>query len=124
MFVKFFTNGHPQKVMSTKYNDFAELFFLLTKISSFKVRKLKSASSVLRTVMKVLFTSSLFGKFLRSLWYINPLQDEEGREGVGVGSKKVTPSLLYQFFPCNFYKPRVSPKNFQTFSFNPFPTLV
>ena len=30
----------------------------------------------------------------------------------------------YQFFSCNFYKRRKKPKNFLTFSFNSFATLV
>ena len=39
---------------------------------------------------------------------LNPIQDG-GQKG-----------LPYQYFPCNFYKRRISPKNFLTFSFNPF----
>ena len=43
-----------------------------------------------------------------------------GSEGVGGGGKKVP----YQVFPCNFCKHWNYPKNFLTFSFSTFATLV
>ena len=39
----------------------------------------------------------------------------------GGGEQKRPPN---QFFPCNFYKRKNYPKNFLTFSFNPFAILV
>ena len=44
---------------------------------------------------------------------LNPIQDGGGQKGPP-----------YQFFPCNFYKEGFGPKNFLTFSFNHFATLV
>ena len=46
----------------------------------------------------------------------NPIRDG--------GHKGAPPPPPYQFFSCNFYKRRIWPQDFLTFSFNPFPTLV
>ena len=43
---------------------------------------------------------------------INPIQDEGGKK------------RAYKRFPCNFYKRRISPRNFLTFSCYPFDILL
>ena len=62
------------------------------------------ATDTQRVISELLIISS---KLFR-----NPIQD---------GCKKPLP---YQFFPCIFYKVRVSPQTFFAFSFNTFATLV
>ena len=51
----------------------------------------------------------------------NPIQDGEGETEGGGGCKK-TPST--SFSPVTSTNVRISPQNFLTFSFNPFPTLM